>query len=114
MSCRSRVLVINQSVDCTLCNRLVPLGPLPGFIADIPTLLIFGHLVQRGAGKLEDLLMGLLLGLAKLVINRSKQRAMDGVIMADCLPRFHGYVRARAPLEKEHAVSTNTLAVFQE
>eukprot|EP00061_Rhincodon_typus_P018384 g47536.t1 len=37
-----------------------------------PMCLIFG----RGVGRLEDLLMGLLLGLARLAINRSRQRAM--------------------------------------
>eukprot|EP00061_Rhincodon_typus_P011420 g36405.t1 len=39
-------------------------------------------LVRKGA----DLLVGLLLDLAMLVINRSRQWAMEGVISAHCLP----------------------------
>eukprot|EP00061_Rhincodon_typus_P006634 g27474.t1 len=77
-------------------------------------LLVFGHPVRRGAGRLENLLMGLLLGLARLAITRSRQQAMEGVILASCLPLLHGYVRARVSLEKEHAVSTNTLDAFWE
>eukprot|EP00061_Rhincodon_typus_P014802 g42104.t1 len=42
-----------------------------------PMLLIFGHPVRRGAGRPDDLLVGLFLGLAKLVINRSRQRAVE-------------------------------------
>eukprot|EP00061_Rhincodon_typus_P003729 g20831.t1 len=64
-----------------------------------PMLLIFGHPVRRGVGRLEDLLVGLLLGLA---INKSRQWTMEGVIMADCLPIFHAYVCARVSLGKEH------------
>eukprot|EP00061_Rhincodon_typus_P014404 g41398.t1 len=67
------------------------------------TLPIFGHPVWRGAGRSEDLLVALLLGLAQLVMNRSRQRAMEGVIMVNYLPLFCGYVRARVSLEKEHA-----------
>ncbi|XP_041062751.1 kinesin-like protein KIF25 [Carcharodon carcharias] len=37
-----------------------------------PMLLIYGHLVRRGARRKEDLLMNLLLGLAKLAIYRSR------------------------------------------
>eukprot|EP00061_Rhincodon_typus_P018406 g47568.t1 len=44
--------------------------PLVFLVALQPMLLIFGHPVQRGADKTEDLLVGLLLGLAKLAINR--------------------------------------------
>eukprot|EP00061_Rhincodon_typus_P017740 g46578.t1 len=76
-----------------------------------PTLLIFGHPVWRGAGRSEDLLVGLLLGLAKLAINRSRQQAVEGVIMADCLPLFRGYVHAWVSLEK---VCTGTLDAFPE
>eukprot|EP00061_Rhincodon_typus_P006164 g26509.t1 len=79
-----------------------------------PTLLIFGHPVRRGVGRSEDLLMGLLMGLAKLLINRSRQQATKGVIMAECLPLVRGYVCAQVSLEKEHAVSTNILSTFQK
>eukprot|EP00061_Rhincodon_typus_P007598 g29446.t1 len=61
-------------------------------------LLIFGHQVRRGTGGSEDPLVGLLLGLAKLIFNRSRQRAVEGFIYTDCLPLF----RARVSLEKEH------------
>eukprot|EP00061_Rhincodon_typus_P015272 g42857.t1 len=60
-----------------------------------PRFLIFGHPAPRRVGRSEDLLMGLLLGLAKLVINRSRQGAVEGVIMADCLPFFRGYIYAQ-------------------
>eukprot|EP00061_Rhincodon_typus_P014810 g42114.t1 len=79
-----------------------------------PTLLIFGHLVWREMGRSEDLLMGLLLGLAKLVINRSRQRAVEGVMTANCLPLFRSYFRAWVSLECEHTVSIKTLNAFRE
>eukprot|EP00061_Rhincodon_typus_P017279 g45905.t1 len=60
-------------------------------------------LVPRQANWPDDLLMGLLLGLAKLAIIRSRQRAMVRVVMANCLPLFCGYIRAWVSLEKEHA-----------
>eukprot|EP00061_Rhincodon_typus_P010857 g35456.t1 len=84
------------------------------FIHRLPMLLIFGHLIWRGAGRLEELLMGLLLGLDKLGINRSKQWAVGAVICADCLSLFHSYVRALVSLEKEHVVSTDILHDFRE
>eukprot|EP00061_Rhincodon_typus_P010090 g34113.t1 len=76
----------------------------------IPRLLIFGHPLWRGAGRSQDLLMGLLLGLAKLAIYRPRQR----VVVANCLPLFCGYVRSPLSLKKEHTVSTNTPDAFQE
>eukprot|EP00061_Rhincodon_typus_P006406 g27017.t1 len=79
-----------------------------------PTLLIFGYPVWRGVGRLVDLLVDLLLGLAKLAIHRCRQWAMEGVVMTNCLPLFCGYVRAWVSLEKEHMVSTNALDVFRE
>eukprot|EP00061_Rhincodon_typus_P016285 g44416.t1 len=54
---RSPVLVINQLVAFVLC----------------PTLLIFGHPVWRGRAGQRISLVGLLLGLAKLVINKRQQ-----------------------------------------
>ncbi|XP_048460022.1 coiled-coil domain-containing protein 68 [Rhincodon typus] len=39
---------------------------------------------------------------------------MEEVLMANCLPLFHGYVRARVSLEKEYAVFTSTLDTFRE
>eukprot|EP00061_Rhincodon_typus_P011341 g36279.t1 len=53
-----------------------------------PRHLIFGRPVQRGVGRSEDLLMALLLGLARLAVNRSRQQAMEGLISTDCLPLF--------------------------
>eukprot|EP00061_Rhincodon_typus_P009728 g33446.t1 len=79
-----------------------------------PMPLIFGHLVWRRAGRSEDFLTGLLLGLAKLVINRFRQWAMEGVIIANCPPLFRGYVRARVSLEKGHAACTGALDTFRE
>eukprot|EP00061_Rhincodon_typus_P009548 g33136.t1 len=66
---------------------------------------------QRIAGKSENLLVGLLLGLAKLAIDSGP---WTGVNMANCLPLFRGDVCAQVSLEKEHAVSTSTLDVFRE
>eukprot|EP00061_Rhincodon_typus_P011423 g36413.t1 len=77
-------------------------------------MTLHGHLVQRGAGRLEDLLVGLLLGLAKLTINRSRQQVVEGAILADCPLLFCGYVRARVSLAKKHVMFTNTLDVFRE
>eukprot|EP00061_Rhincodon_typus_P018093 g47118.t1 len=73
-------------------------------------LLIIGHPVRRGVGRLEDL-MSLPQGLAKLAINRSWQWAMEEVVTANCLLLFCDYVCAQVSLEKEHAVSINTLGV---
>ena len=55
-----------------------------------PTLLIYGHPVQRGTGKEEDLLVNLLLGLAGRAIYRSRQRAIEGVVQPDYLPLYRG------------------------
>eukprot|EP00061_Rhincodon_typus_P010959 g35626.t1 len=63
---------------------------LPQALVHSPMLLIFRHLVQRGAGRLEDLLVGLHLGLARLAIDRSRQQAMEGLISANCLSPFRG------------------------
>eukprot|EP00061_Rhincodon_typus_P012925 g38982.t1 len=71
-----------------------------GGFTDSPTLLIFGHLVRRGAGRSEDLLFGLLLGLAKLAINRFRQWAMERTVTADSLPLFCGHVCAQVTLEE--------------
>eukprot|EP00061_Rhincodon_typus_P016661 g44991.t1 len=65
-----------------------------------PMLLIVGHLVRRGAGRSEYLLVGLFLGLAKLAINRSRQRATEGIVSADWLPLFRGYARVQVSLER--------------
>eukprot|EP00061_Rhincodon_typus_P007552 g29362.t1 len=77
-------------------------------------LLVFEHPVWRGKSQSEDILMALLLGLAKLATNRSRQRALEGVIMANCLPLFCGYFHTRVSLEKEHAVGTGALDAFGE
>ena len=77
-----------------------------------PTLLIYGHLVQRGEGRDGDLLVNLLLGLAKRAIYRSRQRAIEGDVHPDCLPLYRGYVRGQVSLEREHAVSTGTVDIF--
>ncbi|XP_060708553.1 mucosal pentraxin-like [Hemiscyllium ocellatum] len=58
--------------------------------------------------------MGLLLGLAKLAINRSSQRVVEEVIRPNYLSLFRGYIRARVSLEKEHMVSTHTHELFRE
>eukprot|EP00061_Rhincodon_typus_P010851 g35446.t1 len=79
-----------------------------------PMLLIFGHPVWRRVGRSKDFRVGRLLGLAKLVINRFRQWAMEGVIIADCLPLFRGYVRAWVSLEKGHTVCTGALDAFWE
>ena len=78
-----------------------------------PTLLIHGHPVRRGAGRAEDHLVNLLLDLARYAINRSRQRATEGVIRPDCVPLFRGYVRGRVSLEKEHAESSGELHAFR-
>eukprot|EP00061_Rhincodon_typus_P015107 g42603.t1 len=65
-----------------------------------PTFLISGFPVQRGVGRMEDLLVGLLLGLAKLAINRSRQQARKGVIMADCLPLYCGNIELGCPWKR--------------
>eukprot|EP00061_Rhincodon_typus_P005600 g25303.t1 len=44
------------------------------------TLLIYGHPVQGWVDKFMNLLVAFLLGLAKMAINRSKQRAKEGLI----------------------------------
>eukprot|EP00061_Rhincodon_typus_P006735 g27705.t1 len=79
-------------------------------------LLIFGYMVQGvgGASWSEDLLVGLHLDLAKLAINRSRPRAVEVFVMADCLPLFCGYVRARVSLETEYAGCTDALNAFRE
>uniref|UniRef100_UPI00398F72E2 centrosome-associated protein 350-like n=1 Tax=Pristiophorus japonicus TaxID=55135 RepID=UPI00398F72E2 len=47
----------------------------------------------------------LFLGLAKVAINRCRQRAVEEVIQPDCLPVFHGYVLARvSPGDGAHGV----------
>eukprot|EP00061_Rhincodon_typus_P010636 g35089.t1 len=72
--------------------------------------LILGDPVQRGAGRSEDLLVVL----AKLVIDRSRQRAVEGVTYTDCLLLFCGYVQAWMSLEKEHVEFTNNPDAFRE
>eukprot|EP00061_Rhincodon_typus_P007673 g29608.t1 len=72
------------------------------------------HLMLRGVGRLEDLFMGLLLGLARLAINRSRQRTAEGIIYADCLTLFHGSVQGWVSLDREHAASTSALDAFWE
>ena len=78
-----------------------------------PTLLIYGHLVRRGVGRDGDLLVNLLLGLARRAINSSRQRAIDGDVRPDCLPLYRGYVRGWVSLEREHAVSTGAVDAFR-
>eukprot|EP00061_Rhincodon_typus_P014920 g42304.t1 len=66
-------------------------------------LMSLNWLHAAARGRSGDLLVGLRLGLAKPAISGSMQRAMEGVIMADCLLHFLGYVWAGLSLEKEHA-----------
>eukprot|EP00061_Rhincodon_typus_P012741 g38659.t1 len=60
-----------------------------------PILLIYRHLVSQGVDKSISLLVALLLGLAKMAINRSRQQAKQQLVVPDCLPLFRGYVCAR-------------------
>ncbi|XP_051881424.1 dynein axonemal heavy chain 6-like [Pristis pectinata] len=69
-----------------------------------PTLLIYGHPVWRGAGHAGDLLVGLLLGLAKQAIHASRWRAAEGSGQSACLPVFRAYMCTRVSLEREHAI----------
>jgi len=78
-----------------------------------PTLLIYRHPVQRGVGKAEEILVNLLLDLAKYTIYRSRHRATEEVIRPDCLPLFHGYIHGWVSLEREYAVSNGNLHAFR-
>eukprot|EP00061_Rhincodon_typus_P012744 g38662.t1 len=51
---------------------------LSGQVPHVPDL-------QEGADKSMNLLMTLLLGLAKMAINRFRQRAKEGLVVPDCL-----------------------------
>eukprot|EP00061_Rhincodon_typus_P015230 g42790.t1 len=112
---------VYQLEDAQVYSGIPSVHPLPGknftlapgshitpkfLYPTMPLLLIFGH---TGVGRLEDLLMGLHLDLARLAINRSMQWAGQGVISVNYMPFFRGYVRTRVSSEKEHAVSTKTL-----
>eukprot|EP00061_Rhincodon_typus_P017796 g46660.t1 len=71
----------------------------------------------EGCGQIggpEDLLMGLLLGLARLAINRSRQWTMKGAVSANWLSLFLGYVRTWVSSESEHVASNNALEAFRE
>ena len=104
------------------CSRLQSLFKnLKGLLLKIwihfsPTLLIFGHPVQRGEGREGGggLPVGLLLGLAKMAIHGFRQRAVEGRTAVGCLPLFRGYVCARMSLQRDYAVSTGTLEAFRE
>eukprot|EP00061_Rhincodon_typus_P009396 g32872.t1 len=65
-------------------------------------VLIFSHTMwSRQANRMTVLL----LGLAKLSINRPRQWAVKGVVAHDCLTDFCGYICAQASLEMVYAVS---------
>eukprot|EP00061_Rhincodon_typus_P013594 g40060.t1 len=84
-------LVINRCWQWAACHSSVATS------THSPTLLIFGHPVWRGVGRSENLLLGMLLGLAKPAINRSSQRAIERVVMNDFQPLFHIYVELGCP-----------------
>ena len=104
------------------CVRLLPLYQyLKGLFLKFwlhfsPTILVFGHKAGSGESRVwgGDLPVGLLLGLAKMAIRGSRQRAVDGQARVGCLPLFRAYVRARVSLEREHAVFTGTLEAFRQ
>uniref|UniRef100_UPI00398ED08E protein ripply2-like n=1 Tax=Pristiophorus japonicus TaxID=55135 RepID=UPI00398ED08E len=52
--------------------------------------------------------------MAKAAINRSRQRAVEGIVQPDCPLLFRSYIQARVSLEVEHAMSTSTLSDFRE
>eukprot|EP00061_Rhincodon_typus_P014634 g41781.t1 len=66
----------------------------------LPHTSTFGHLVWRVVLRLEQLLPGL----TRLVMNRSRQGIMRGVISANCLPLFRSYLRVHVSFEREHVV----------
>eukprot|EP00061_Rhincodon_typus_P005044 g24031.t1 len=93
----------------TIIQRLKTVVLVPDVVHQLEDAQACGgipsYLVRRRAGRSEDLLVSLLLGLC-LAINRSRQQAVEGVVMVDCLPLFLGYMWAQVSLEREHAVST--------
>eukprot|EP00061_Rhincodon_typus_P011556 g36659.t1 len=56
--------------------------------------------MEGGMDRPEGLLMGLLLCLTKVAINRSRQQGMETVIIDDCLLLFHGYIHIWASTEE--------------
>eukprot|EP00061_Rhincodon_typus_P017034 g45551.t1 len=82
----------------------------------VTLLLIYGHPVQAGAVKSASRLVTLLLGLAKMAINGSRQWAEEGLVIPDCLSAAvrTGYGRAQVSQEKEHAVLAGTFEAFQD
>ncbi|MGH0115687.1 UNVERIFIED_CONTAM: hypothetical protein FKN15_038010 [Acipenser sinensis] len=76
-----------------------------------PTLLIFGHPVH-GSTKKRDLLVNLLLALARLAIYKTRKRKMIGEGLFDCGAMFRALVRSRINLEHAHSESAGDMATF--
>eukprot|EP00061_Rhincodon_typus_P011903 g37271.t1 len=114
---RQLLFIDRDGLDVTLrtppvfCQDLITVWNMVDLQPHTPDLWAHG---TEWAGRSEDPLVGLLIGLAKLAISRSQQQAMEGFIMSDCLPLFCGYIHIRVSLEKEHVVCTGALNAFWE
>eukprot|EP00061_Rhincodon_typus_P015325 g42936.t1 len=105
----SRAAVDIQFV-ATIIQHLKTAVLRPNVVHQLKDTQVCGGIPSARVSRSEDLLVGLLLGLAKLAINSSRQRAVEE---AECLPLFHGYNRAWVSLEMEHAVCTGPLMPFR-
>ncbi|CAM5107910.1 unnamed protein product [Eretmochelys imbricata] len=102
------------------CSRLQPLFRLLQnlllrfWLHFSPHLFLFAHPI-RGPTKLRDLLVSLLLALAKVSIyNTRRRRMLDEGVLCDCGAYFHSSLVSRIRAEFHWAASAGSLDSFEE